>query len=289
MKNFIAGYVADDQMAPAIMFLNGPAYNSFNSNLWGMWGLGYVPGFTVDGVHNGYGWNQTTWANHVNSRLAVPAIIDINPVFTGNATGGSVTYHVTAESNPGSGLKLYSAILESGHIASSAYGLYSGQELAYEPFAFPCGTSGTSISFTGPYPQTVQVTRSYSIDPTVHNFDNLTVTSFVIDSDQEVLNGHYMDLPDTATGVYELSHSPVETSASLEVGPNPARGGFTVTSAVPTGQAGTVTVYDLTGRSVDSFPAGGAQTMAIEESGIYFVRLTTSTGLIADRQITVLR
>jgi hypothetical protein len=276
-------------MAPAIMFLNGPAYNGFNANIWGMWGLGYVPGFTVDGVNNGYGWNQTTWTNYVNSRLAVPAIIEILPVFTGNASGGSVTYNVTAESNPGTGLKLYSAILESGHTASSSYGLYSGQVLAYEPFEFPCGTTGTSISFTGPYPQTVQVTRSYTIDPTVHVFDNLTVTSFVINSGQQVLNGHYMDLPDTATGTYGTSHMPVEAAPGLEAGPNPTYGSFTVTSVLPGGQTGTVTVYDLSGRAVESFPAGGSETLTIEESGLYLVRLITGSGLAADRQITVIR
>lgn len=276
-------------MAPAIMFLNGPAYNGFNSNIWGMWGLGYVPGFTVDGVNNGYGWNQTTWANHVNSRLAVPATIEISPVFSGNASGGSVTYHVTAESDPGTGLKLYSAILESGHIATSSYGLYSGQELAYEPFEFPCGTSGTPISFTGPYPQTVQVTQSYTIDPTMHVFDNLTVTSFVINSSQEVLNGHYMDLPDTATGLFGTSHMTVGEGPELDVGPNPARGSFTVTSVLAAGQTGTVTVYDIFGRAVGSFAGGGTETMSPEEPGLYFVRLETGDGLVSRQQVMVIR
>lgn len=275
-------------MAPLIMFLNGPAYNGFNANLWGKWGLGYVPGFTVDGVNNGYGWNESTWTNHVNNRLSVPSVIEISPVFSGDASGGSVTYSVTAESDPGTGLRLYSAILESGHIAGSSYGLYNGQELAFEPIVFPCGNSGTSISFTGPYPQTVHVTNSYSIDPTVHVFDNLTVTSFVIDSGDEVLNGHYMDLPDTPTGIHgDGSSLEVGTEAVLTVGPNPSYGSFSVTSLLPSGQTGTVTVFDLCGRKVTSFAAGGTETAAIEEAGVYFVRLVTSGGNVVNRQVVI--
>lgn len=277
-------------MAPFIMFLNGPAYNGFNAHLWGKWGQGYVPGFTVDGVNNGYGWNQATWANHVNNRLSVPAVVSINPVFTGNASGGSVIYNVTAESDPGSSLVLYSAILESNHTASSSYGVYAGQTLAFEPWIFPCGTTGTSISFTGPFPQTIQVSKSYTINPSQHNFNNLTVSSFVLNSaTNQVLNGHYMDLPDSATGVYEDATGPVGETAHLFAGPNPTSGLFTVTSILPQGQSGTVSVYDISGRVVHSFPAGGTESAVIPETGLYFVRLVTSDGIVASRQIAVVR
>jgi hypothetical protein len=77
-------------MAPFIMFLNGPAYNGFNAHLWGKWGQGYVPGFTVDGVNNGYGWNQAHGRTTVNNRLSVPAVVFHKSCLLGNASGGSV-------------------------------------------------------------------------------------------------------------------------------------------------------------------------------------------------------
>jgi len=48
-------------------------------------------------------------------------------------------------------------------------------------------------------------------------------------------------------------------------------------------------VYDISGRVVQSFPAGGTSSAVIEETGLYFVRMTTSTGLVENRQIAVVR
>ncbi len=78
-------------------------------------------------------------------------------------------------------------------------------------------------------------------------------------------------------------------TAHLFAGPNPTSGLFTVTSILPQGQSGTVSVYDISGRVVHSFPAGGTESAVIPETGLYFVRLVTSDGIVASRQIAVVR
>ena len=280
-------------MAPMIMFLNGPGSNAFHSHLWNTyWTTGYVPTFVADGVNVSAGWNQSTWTNHVNNRLAVPSYLSIDAEMIGNASGGTITYTLTAEQDLGaSSLKLYSAIVQSNEIAGSAYGVYSGQTLAYMPKVMPCGNTGTVVEFTGStYPQTIQVVKSYTLDPSQHIFDELDLVSFVLNtSTEEAMNAAFIDVPDTNTsGVFSESGVAV-FSGVLSAWPNPTTGAFTISSTVPMGTTGIVEVFDITGRSVEQFSAGSVQNMNIEESGVYFIRLTTSSGEIVRRQIAVIR
>ena len=292
MKTFINGYVTQGQMAPMIMFLNGPGANGFHSHLWNSyWNTGYVPTFVADGVNVSAGWNQSTWTNHVNNRLAVPSYLTIVPQMIGNASGGIITYTLTAEQDLGaSSLKLYSAIVQSNEIATSAYGVYNGQTLAYMPKVMPCGNSGTVIDFTGPYPQTIQVIKPYTLNPSVHIFDELDLVSFVLNtSSEEAMNASFIDVPDTNTSGVASESEVAVFSGVLSAWPNPTTGAFAVSSSVPQGATGTVEVFDITGRSVEQFNAGSVHNMNIERSGVYFIRLTTSSGEIVRRQIAVIR
>jgi hypothetical protein len=114
----------------------------------------------------------------VNNRLAVPAYLAIEADMVGDASGGTVTYTITAEQGLGSTLKLYSAIVMSGQVAGSAYGTFNGITLHHVPVVMPCGNAGTAIEFTGPYLQTIQVVK----DPSQHIYDELELASFVLDT-----------------------------------------------------------------------------------------------------------
>lgn len=292
MKTFIDGYLTQGQIAPLIMFLNGPASNGFNSHLWNSyWNTGYVPTFVADGVNVSAGWNQSTWTNHVNNRLAVPSYLTIVPEVVGNASGGTITYSLTAEQDLGaSSLKLYSAIVQSNEIASSGYGVYNGQTLAYIPKVMPCGNTGTVVEFTGPYPQTIQVVKPYSLNPSEHIFDELELVTFVLDAGtEESMNAAFMDLPDTNTSGIASGSEATVSSGVLTAWPNPTSGAFSISSCVPGGVTGTVEVFDVTGRSVEQFTAGSVHNMNIEEPGVYFIRLTTTSGEIVRKQVAVIR
>ena len=287
----VNGYLANDEIAPMIIFANGPAGNVFNSGRDALYNWGYTPTFQTDGIYQRIGWSQSIVQGHINNRLAVPCYLDISVDIVGNASGGTATYTLIAEQDLGvSPLKLYSAIVESGDIASSAYGYYAGQVMAWEPRAWPAGASGTSVSFTGPYPQTIIIEKPYTLDPSQHSFDNLDVVSFVqlTTGNHEVMNAHFMDLPDTPTGVYEGSTESI-SSVSIGISSNPSNGYFNISTVVPTGVTGTITIYNLCGRIVEEFEADGITPVILEETGVYFIHLVTSTGETLTERCTVIR
>ena len=287
----VDGYLANDEIAPMIIFYNGPGANPFNAGRDALYSWGWTPTFQTDGVYQQIGWSQSIVEGHIDDRLAVPSYLDISVSINGDASGGTATYNLTAEQDLGaSPLKLYSAIVESGDIGTSGYGYYSGMVLGWEPRAWPAGATGTSIEFTGPYPQTLIIEKTYTLDPIEHNFDNLDVVSFVqlTTGDFEVMNAHFMDLPDTGTGVYE---DPTESvgSANISVSNNPAAGVFSISTVLPTGVTGTIAIYDLSGRIVDEFEANAITPVVIKETGMYFIHLVTSTGEIVTERCTVIR
>jgi hypothetical protein len=199
---------------------------------------------------------------------------------------------VTAEQAPAltNPIKVYSVILEDHEIAGPSWGGYNNMEMMWIPVAYPLGNYGQLLNFTGPYPQTISVAGSYTLNPTAHPFENLNVATFVqyASGTKECLNANFMDLPDTATGVYGDETSSAST-AVMTAGPNPSDGYFTINCLLPAEETGTVQIFDISGRIVESFPADGAISTSIEESGVYFVQMSTSSGEIVRHQLTVIR
>ena len=236
--------------------------------------------------------SPSAYVTAINNRLAVPSYIDIDVNYVGNASGGTAYISVTAEQAPPSGtIKVWSNILEDHEIAIGSWGGYNGQEMMWIPVAWALGTGGQTLNFTGPYPQTLGVQGNYTLNPTTDIFNNLNTSTWVQLSTgtKEVLNAHFADLPDTGTGVYEEETAPIDGNALLGAWPNPSSGAFAVSSYVPQGTTGTVEIFDVTGRSVERFEAGSIYNMTIEEPGVYFLRLTTTSGEVVNRQIAIVR
>ncbi|MCD4701910.1 MAG: T9SS type A sorting domain-containing protein [Candidatus Aegiribacteria sp.] len=243
----------------------------------------------IDGLAAGY--NPTTYAASINTRLAVPAYIDFDINFVGDSLGGTVYISVTAEEEPAESypVKIWSVILEDHEIATSSWGGYNGQEMMWIPVAFPLGNYGQLLNFTGPYPQTISVAGDYVLNPSAHPFDNLNVATFVqyASGTKEVLNSNFMDLPEAATGIN--GDEITLPSAIMTVGPNPSNGNFSINCLLPVEETGTIQVFDISGRVVESFPADAVVSTFIEESGVYFVQLTTTSGNIIIHQLAVVR
>lgn len=270
------------------MFHNGPAANSYNWGRQSFYGITGTPTVKIDGLTAGS--SPSGYAAAINSRLAVPSYTDIDVSIVGDATGGTAYIEVTAEQAPSSGtIKVWSVILEDHEIATSAWGGYNGKEMMWIPVAFPLGSAGSVLNFTGPYPQTIQVSGAYSLTPAQHPYDNLNVATFVqyTTGTKEVLNASFVDL--SSMGIYDPETFPVVTSSVLSAWPNPTTGAFSVSSFVPQGTTGTVEIFDISGRSIVQFNSGSVESMCIEETGVYFIRLTTSTGEIVRRQVAVIR
>jgi hypothetical protein len=288
----VNGYLTDGDVAPQIIFHNGPAACPYCTARDDLYNWGYTPTYQVDGVFQQIGWSQSVVEGFIDTRIAVPSYVQIDVDIVGDASGGTAYYTVTVEQDPGvSGeVRIWSAILESHDIATSAYGVYAGQELMWEPRAWPMGATGTVISIAGPYPQTINVSGPYTLDPVQHTFDNLDVITYVQAStgNHEVVNAAFMDLPDTAVGIGDVTGAEMGT-ASLDTWPNPSGGMVSIASVIPGDATGQVRVYDVLGRTVGEFTAGGISTITLDEPGVYFARLETSSGVVVSTRFTVVR
>ncbi len=285
----IDSYLATGDIAPMILFANGPASNPFNSGRDALYGWGYTPTFQVDGSLQRIGWSQSIVEGLINERLSVPSYLEIAVDINGDATGGIATYTLTAEQDLGAEpLKLYSAIVESGDIASSSYGYYAGQELHWEPRVWPAGATGTVVEFTGPYPQTVIIEKPYNLNPTIHNFENLDIVTAVqlTSGNHEVMNAHFMDVPDTYTGIYNGENI---DAPEFSLSNNPSSGIFSIYTALPTGTTGNFTIYDTNGRILDQMVSQTVTPVRIEETGVYFIHLVTNSGGISVKRCTVIK
>ncbi len=285
-------YITTGDIAPQILFYNGPGSSPYVAARDALYNWGYTPTFQVDGVSQQIGWNQSVVQGFINTRLGVPSYVDIDVNMVGDASGGTAYYTVTIEQDPGvtGEVKIWSAIVESHEIAGTAYGVYNGQELMWEPRAWPMGASGTVIDITGSYPKTIDVSGTYTLDPIAHTFDNLEVVTYVQAStgNHEVLNASFVDLPDTAAGGESPEGAGIGT-LTINAWPNPSSGTLSIVSVLPLGAGGTVNIFNTAGRVVAGFPAGGVTPVTIRETGLYFARLETSSGELALTRFTVVR
>jgi len=208
----------------------------------------------------------------------------------GGYTGGTAYISVTAEEDPDtSPIKAWCVITEDHEVATSAWGGYNGQEMMWIPVSFPLGNNGMVVEFTGPYPQTIELEGNYTLNPNLHPYDNLNVVTFVQSTaaSKEVLNANLIHLAES-TGL-SGEESGYSTVSTITAGPNPTTGAVTIDCALPAEVTGTVQIFDITGRVVESFPAQGTIETQIQESGVYFVHLNTTSGELVRQQITVIR
>jgi len=244
----------------------------------------------IDGLYSSY--SPGSYANTINNRLAVPSYIDIDVDMVGGYTGGTAYVSVTAEQEPALAgvIKVWCAITEDHEIATYAWGGgYNGKEMMWIPVSFPLGSVGQILNFTGPYPQTIDVEGVYTLSPTAHPYENLNVVTFVqyASGTRECLNADYINLAET-TGISE-DEGGISGDLFIEAGPNPSNGTLSISCTLPSEETGTVQIFDISGRIVESFPAAETMNASIEASGVYFVQLTTGSGEVATSQLTVIR
>ncbi len=192
-------YIDNGELAPLILFYNGPANWNFVNLLSGFYGTGYTPSFFSDGDFEQAGWTQSACINAINSSLAEPSYLSIDASTAGDATSGTVFYNITAEQDLASGgmIRLISVLVESNVQATAGWGGYTGQTMRWLPRMSPIGVTGVQLEFDGPYPQTISLQGEYTID-SGWDYENMGLVTFVIDySDKSVFNAsYYPDLGD---------------------------------------------------------------------------------------------
>lgn len=249
------------------------------------YGVSSVPYLIFDGI-------QVTAAplleNHFNARLNVPAYIDITVARNGDENSGNVSIRIIAEQEPqwqeGTVMMVWPILVED-NIPGVGYWAGNFFEQAFRDNLL--GPYGQQVVFAAPYPDTIFVDAEYTVSPS-WNVNELYLATFLQctyqQSDHEVPNADWQKFMNIPQGVEEgfTPFGPV-----LNVSPNPGAGVFQASTIIPEGATGTLQVFDISGRLVTSFPAGGTREFTLDASGVYIVRLLTSDGASTARTVAV--
>ena len=251
------------------------------------YGISGVPYYKIDGIINA---NVATFQSAYNQRLAVPAIIAIDVARNGDAVSGTLSFRIIAEEDPQwtVPMMLWPIIVEDN---IPGVGLWSGSTFEQAFRDNVLGYYGEELVFEGPYPDTIFTSADYTIAST-WDVNELHLATFVQCAYQaqqhEVENCNWAKFLDIETGIgdagWENSNNLV-----LSVGPNPSTGSFSVTAAVPGNMNGTVEVFNIAGRLVSSGSINEMQSITVDESGIYLVRLSTADGMSVTESVAVIR
>ena len=293
LNSFVAAHLAAGDLSVIRVHVNWPDPNdpiylanpTEQNARKSFYGVSSVPTIKMDGVLNGYPGLTAAFNNRIN----VPCYLEILVVREGDDQTGTISIGLIAEQDLGamSDMRLFTTIVEDD-VPGTGYWAGSYFHQAFRDNLF--GIVGPIVSFSPPYPDTLYYNADYDIS--AWEADNLYLTTFVQEyssSYKEVMNSRFDKFMDLETGIADTPMLPAQPV--VEVTPSPCQGVAQVVSWLPQGVSGEVTVYDLTGRSVDSWtPSPGvSHAISIDEVGVYFVRLVTGDGASVTRSLVVVR
>ena len=264
------------------IYAANPTQQNARKSFYGVTG---VPTVKVDGILSGYP-NPTT---AFNNRINVPSYLEILVARDGDDQTGTITIGLIAEQDLGAqaAMRLFATVVEDD-VPGAGYWSSTVFLQAFRENLF--GIAGPVVEFSEPYPDTLYFSTDYDISAWVSG--NLYLATFVQEyssSYKEVMNARYDKFMDLETGIPGTPMLP--SQPWLQVGPSPCQGVAQVVSVLPEGSSGEVTVYDISGRAVDSWvPATGvSHSVALDTPGVYFVRLISSEGACATQSLVVVR
>lgn len=295
INDFVAAHIASGTLAVIRTHVNWPSASDpiYLANPTeqtvrkAQYGVQSVPYLIFDGIQVSA---APSLENHFNNRLNTPASIDILVARNGDEAAGAVSIRIIAEQEPqwqeATVMRVWPILVED-NVPGTGYWAGSVFEQAFRDNLL--GPYGEVVEFTGPYPDTIFVDAEYVVAPS-WDANNLFLATFLQCSyqqgDHEVPNADWQKFMDIPQGVEDgfTPFGPV-----LTVTPNPGSGVFTALSLLPEGSTGTLQVFDIAGRTLLTFPAGGQTGFSLDGSGVYFVRLVADTGESVTRTIAVVR
>ncbi len=247
-----------------------------------------VPRLYIDGTYSGGSSSVGSLQTWFNNRNAVPCYLNIDVAKENTNDTGTLYITLNAEQALGSETLRLHAILVEDDVPGAGYWSSSVFEQAFRDNL--CGSSGQVITFGSSYPSTINVELPYGTSGMVES--NASLAVFVQgQSTREVYNAWYMpvmDIPyNTGTESHEnLAISTIEISAS----PNPTAGSFIISHPGLNGGNNSISLFDISGRKVNSVVPSGDQTLfSVESPGVYLAILHTEGGNTATQRIVVTR
>ena len=295
LNAFIDAHLATGDLAVIRVHVNWPGPNDpiYLANTpeqnarKGFYGINSVPTIKFDGVITSP-TSSSGLTNSFNTRSAVPSYLDIFVARNGDDETGTVSIGLVAEQDLGAQttLRLFATLVEDD-IPGSGYWAGSFFEQAFRDNLF--GPAGPVVEFSGPYPDTLYFEADYDITEWVN--DNLYLVTFVQEygaDDKEVMNASYEKFMDLTTGIAGTSPEPV--NPVLTAGPCPSTGNFSVAVTFDGREPASITVFDISGHTVETkiVFSGSSVDFTANESGIYFIRLTTKDGASVTKSIAVI-
>ncbi len=267
------------------IYLANPAEQNYRKSIYGVNSVPWIQfGGTIKASNSAGGLISA-----FNSRMAVPCHLDISVENYVSYGSGTIQITLIAEEDLGdTDLKVHAIIVESG-IPGVGYFASSTFEQAFREELF--GVTGQDVSFGPSYPDTVVVSVDYDTGSWV--FENLHLAVFVqnhASSGTEVHNAWY-DYLGAVTGIEgDQTEDLNSDDLVIQVNPNPSNGSISLTAGALSEGTGILTIYDTSGRCIANGTAheNAASYFEIEETGVYFARVT-SGGKIATSRIVVVR
>ncbi|MCK5117789.1 MAG: T9SS type A sorting domain-containing protein [Candidatus Aegiribacteria sp.] len=267
------------------IYLANPAEQNYRKSIYGVNSVPWIQfGGTIKASNSSSGLISA-----FNSRMAVPCHLDIQVENFVSYGSGTIQITLIAEEDLGdTNMKVHAIIVESG-IPGVGYFANSTFEQAFREELF--GSTGENVSFGPSYPDTVVINVDYDTGGWV--FENLHLAVFVqnhASSGTEVHNAWY-DYLGAVTGFEGDETEELNTDELvIQVTPNPSSGSISVTTGELHEGMGVLTIYDSSGRCIanGTVSENAASYFEIEETGVYFARVT-SGGKVATSRIVVVR
>ncbi len=241
-----------------------------------------VPALKMDGILPAGGTNLEA---RFDIRAATPCYLNIDVSKSGTDEDGTIFIALTAEQQLTSQIIKLQAILVEDEVPGTGYWSSTVFEQAFRDNIV--STNGQVIDFGSTYPSTLYFDYAFSTTGFVE--ENMSLVVFVQNaSNKEVYNAYYQSVSDIPLNTGIEGSSAAELTISVT--PSPSTGTFSVAHSGSENTSGSLTLFDLSGRQVETAVVSGIQTQfSVSNPGVYLVVMNSEDGRTASRRIVVTR
>lgn len=218
----------------------------------------FVPSIRFDGSTNGT-LTTSSWEGHYNTRKSVPSrvLIELTGSWDPDAskTTGSMNVLLIAETTlSGGDWKLRAAVTESNIDYMAGNGINEHHHVMRKMLP---DAAGTGLTFAGPYPDTINVPLSFTVDPSWDPAQLAFAVFLQDDNTQETEQSALLSLNEITVDV-PIGDTPPALFSIESIRPNPFNPSALVSWKRESAGPLDLTVYDVAGRLTRKLLSGDA-------------------------------